>query len=255
MVSDEQINLPERQLAEELAVLVAEQMWDALGNNLVDGEIYNIGQSNFEEGCHALNLVGIYKVAQHYTRHKVIVPLDHVSEHMKGLNAVSRDALDALLSSFIENAISYRGELSGTRNVFSVPKKLQKAANLLAHCGYMEKLADGFLWTEKISSIMQHWYIWDESGACRLEQEEILLKEQAKHLATSLPLTVRRKVIRALKAGHPENALIEIGRHWDGNEWKQFPIMGRRPDIRKVGKPLDLRAIKFLFELLSGSKL
>lgn len=59
--------LPEHQLANELAYFVARKLWRDLGENLVDGEIYNIGQSNYEAGCTSLNLVGIYKQGKHYT--------------------------------------------------------------------------------------------------------------------------------------------------------------------------------------------
>ena len=112
------LNLPERQLANELAYLVADKIWRALGREAVDGEVWDNGQSNYEAGCWALRLVGVYQQGKQYTCHKVVVPLDGVRQHMASLEDVSKDALDELLSAFIENYISYEGTLSGGRRSF-----------------------------------------------------------------------------------------------------------------------------------------
>ena len=95
------LNLPECELANELAYLVADKMWQDLSNDITDGEVHNIGQSNYEAGCHALNLVGVYQQGKHYTFHKVAVPVDGVRQHMAGLEFVSKEALNELLSAFI----------------------------------------------------------------------------------------------------------------------------------------------------------
>jgi hypothetical protein len=69
------LNLPKRQLENELAYLVAEKMWRDLNHDITNGEVHNSGQSNYESGCHALILIGLYQQGKHYTLHKVIVPV------------------------------------------------------------------------------------------------------------------------------------------------------------------------------------
>jgi hypothetical protein len=157
------LNLPERELANELAYLVAAKMLRDLEPSK-HGGLYNMGQSNYEAGCYALNLVGVFQQAAHYTVHEVVVPLDGIRQHMEGLDHVSREALNELLSAFIENYVTYEGILSGWRGAYSAHKSLQKVLNLLVATGFAEKQADQYKWTTKIQPIMQHWYIWDENG-------------------------------------------------------------------------------------------
>ncbi|MEP0562774.1 MAG: hypothetical protein ABJC64_00130, partial [Paracoccaceae bacterium] len=135
-----------------------------LGEGVTDGEVYNLGQSNYEAGCMALNLVGVYQQGKHYTIHKALIPTTQVRQHMSNLNSVSRKAFDELLSAFIENYVSYEGTISGGRERFTVPQTLAKAANLLVTTGYAQKEEDGFVWTDKIGSVMKKWNIWDENG-------------------------------------------------------------------------------------------
>ena len=181
------LNLPERELANELAYLVADKMWRDLGDDMTDGEVWDIGQSNYEAGCCALNLVGVYQRGKRHTLHKVVVPLDGVRQHMASLEIVSREALNELLSAFIENYISYDGTLSGGRDGFPVHRTLAKAANLLVANGFAEKHQDEFKWTEKISPTMMRWHIWNENGECRLKLEQSLHNKTAANMAETPP--------------------------------------------------------------------
>jgi len=237
------INLPERELANELAYLVADKMWRDLGNNVADGKVYNIGQSNYEAGCLALNHVGVYLQGEHYTVHKIVVPLDGVRQHMASLASVSREALNELLSAFIENYVTYDGTLSGGRRSFLVQKNLTRAANLLVANGFLEKHQDEFKWTEKIGPVMKRWYIWDENGECPAEREQLLREETAAKMAETLPWIVRRRVNAAMKNGEYLTAMRILSSHWDGEQWLNFPTMSKKSQVQNR---LDLRTLKLL---------
>lgn len=237
------LNLPERQLATELAYLVADKMWRDLGGEATDGEVHNIGQSNYEAGCYALNLVGVYQQGKHYTVHKVVVPLDGVRQHMSSLVEVSKDALNELLSAFIENYVSYDGTLSGGRRPFLVNKNLSRVAGLLVANGFAEKQEDKFRWTEKIGPIMKRWYIWDENGECRAEREQELREENAAKMAETLPWFVRRKAVAALRKRDHLTAIRILSNHWDGEQWTSFLFLGRKSGGHNQ---VDLRTLQLL---------
>jgi hypothetical protein len=241
------LNLPERQLANELAYLVADKMWRDLGDEATDGEVYNIGQSNYEAGCYALNLVGVYQQGKHYTVHKVVVPLDGVRQHMASLVEVSKDALDELLSAIIENYVSYEGTLSGGRRSFLINKSLARAADLLVANGFAEKQEDKFRWTEKIGPIMKRWYIWDENGECRAEREQELREENAAKMAEILPWVVRRKAVAALNKRDHLTAMRILSNHWDGEQWTSFPFTRKKSGGHNA---IDLRTLKLLIQKL-----
>lgn len=218
-------------------------MWRDLGDSLIDGEVHNIAQSNYEAGCFALNLVGVYQQGKHYTLHKIVVPLDGVRQHMTSLESVSREALNELLSAFVENYVSYEGTLSGGRSSFLVPKSLARVADLLVANGFLEKHQDAFKWTEKIGPVMKRWYIWDEDGECRAEREQLLREETATKMAETLPWIVRRKVNAAMKNRDHLKAMRILSSHWDGERWLSFPYMNRNPQARNR---VDLRTLKLL---------
>ena len=241
------LNLPERQLANELAYLVADKIWRALGREAVDGEVWDNGQSNYEAGCWALRLVGVYQQGKQYTCHKVVVPLDGVRQHMASLEDVSKDALDELLSAFIENYISYEGTLSGGRRSFLVNKNLARAADLLVANGFAEKRKDKYKWTEKIGPIMKHWYIWDENGECRAEREQKLREEGAAKMAETLPWVGRRIVVAALKNHDQMTAAAILHNHWDGEQWIVFPTTKNNSSAHKR---VDIRTLKLLIQEL-----
>lgn len=225
-------------------------MWRDLGRDVTDGEVYNIGQSNYEAGCHALNLVGVYQQGKHYTLHKVVVPVGGVHQHMADLEFVSRDAFNELLSAFIENYVSYDGTLSGGRRGFSVHQNLAKVANLLITNGFAQKHQDGFMWTEEIGPIMKRWYIWDENDECRAEHEQVLREETAASMAETLPWVVRRKVDAALKTRNYVTAMNIISKHWDGEQWLNFPSVSKKNSKPAAGNRIDLRVIKLLLRKL-----
>ncbi len=247
MDENKHLNLPERELTNELAYLVADKMWRDLGDDITDGEVYNIGQSNYEAGCFALNLVGVYQQGKHYTVHKIVVPLDSVRQHMASLKSVSRKALNELLSAFIENYISYDGTLSGGRSSFLVHRSLARVADLLVTNGFLEKHQDEFKWTEKIGPVMKRWYIWDEDGECRAEREQLLREVTATKMAETLPWIVRRRVSAALKDREYLTAMRILSSHWDGEQWLSFPSMGKKP---QADNRVDLRTLKLLIRKL-----
>ena len=225
-------------------------MWDDLGHDLVDGEIYNIGQSNYEEGCYALNLVGIYKQASHYTRHYVVVMPDRVPEHMQSLEVVSRDAFDALLSAFIENYISYDGGLTGSRKPFPISKKLQKPMRLLVMCGYVEKKTDCYCWTEKIGPIMRRWHIWDESGVNLEEQDERRFREAAERLAASVPPLIRRRLIKAMVSRDLVTAFEIVRSHLDGDKWHDLPVLVKPDAAANDAELIKIQTLKKFLQIL-----
>mgnify|MGYP006950310460 FL=1 len=242
------LNPPERQLANELAYLVADKMWRDLGRNSTDGEVYNFGQSNYEAGCRALNLVGVYQQGNHYTVHKVVVPVDAVHQHMASLEIVSREALDELLSAFIENYVSYDCTLSGARRCFLVHQNLAKVASLLVTNGFAEKHQDGFKWIEKIGPIMKQWYIWDENGECRAERDQVLREETAARMAETLPWLVRRKVKAALRIRNYPAAVNILSKHWDGEQWLSFPFISKAKSGAR--NRIDIVVLKLLVQKL-----
>jgi len=247
LTDETHLNLPERQLANELAYLVADKMWRDLGDAAIDGEVWNIGQSNYEAGCYALNLVGVYQQGKQNTVHKVVVPLDGVRQHMASLAEVSKDALNELLSAFIGNYVSFEGSLSGGRHSFLVNKNLARVADLLVANGFAEKQKDKFKWTEKIGPIMKRWYIWDEDGECRVECEQELREENAAKMVETLPWVVRRKAVAALKQREHLTAMRILSNHWDGEKWTSFPFLGKKSGRHNQ---LDLRTMKLLIRKL-----
>lgn len=249
MNDDTRLNLPERQLANELANLVADKMWRDLSHDITDGEIYDIGQSNYEAGCWALNSVGVYQRGKHNNLHKVVVPVDGVHQHMADLEFVFRDAFNELLSAFIENYVSY-GTLSGGRRPFTVNQNLAKVTDLLVTNGFAQEHQDGVIWTEKIGPIMERWYIWDENGECRAELEQILCEETAANMAEALPWMVRRKVDAALKTRNYVTAMNIISKHWNGEKWLSFPSIGKMSSKPAATNRIDLRVIKLLLRKL-----
>ncbi|MVO17115.1 hypothetical protein [Parasedimentitalea huanghaiensis] len=245
-MAEHPLNLPERLLANELAELVAKKMDIELDR--VDGEIYNIGQSNYECGCLALNLVGVYRQAQHYTRHQIVVPVERVAQHMSGADVVSRKAFDTLLSAFIENYITYGGGLSGYRSVVTVPSSLLKALKLLVKCGYSEQVEGGFRWTEKIAPTMQRWYIWDKNGICKEEQVDRREIATAAQLEKTIPSSVRRKLVTAMRSGDPRAPYRVLQKHLDGTEWRQLSLFRKQP-VQKKSEEVNFRTINRFLRL------
>lgn len=238
---------PERELATELAYLVADKMWRDLGADTIAGEVHNLAQSNYEAGCLALNLVGVYKKGKHFTLFKVVVPVDGVHQHMDSLETVSREALNELLSAFVENYVSYDSALSCGRRSFPVHPNLNRAANLLAANGFAEKQQDEFKWTEKIGPTMKRWYIWDENGECRSERENVLRDETAANMVETLPWIVRRKVDAALKKHRDLTALKILSQHWNGEKWLMFPFFREKPG---ASSQIDIRLLKLIIQKL-----
>ncbi len=241
------LTLPERALANELACLVADKMWRDLGVDTIAGEVHNLAQSNYEAGCHALTLVGVYKKGKHFTLFKVVVPVDGVRQHMESLETVSREALNELLSAFVENYVSHDGSLSSGRRCFPVHPNLTRAANLLAANGFAEKQQDEFKWTEKIAPIMKRCYIWNENGECWAEREQVLRDETAANMAETMPWFVRRKVDAALKKQKHLSAIKILSKHWNGEKWLMFPIFGRK--YWKYNQ-VDIRLMKSIIQKL-----
>lgn len=255
MDTEVSINFPERQLANELAYLVADKMWRDLGDDVTDGEVYNIGQSNYEAGCYALNLVGVYKQGKHYTLHKVVVPVADVRRHMRTLEIVSRQAFNELLSAFVENYVSYDGTLSGGRRSFSVHENLSKVANLLVTNGYAEKRQDGFIWTDKIGSVMKRWCIWDKDGKCREERERDAREEAATNMADTLPGVVRRKINTALKTRNHATVMDIISKHWDGVQWLTFPSVTKTRNSSASANRIDFRLLKLFIQKIEDQRI
>ena len=241
------LNQPERELADELAYLVADKMWRDLGADTIAGEVHNLAQSNYEAGCRALNLVGVYQKGKHHTQYKVVIPAGGVHQHMASLKTVSREALNELLSAFVENYVSYDATLSSGRRCFPVHPNLTRAADLLAANGFAEKQQDEFKWTEKIGPTMKRCYIWDENGECRAEREQILRDKTAANMAETLPWFVRRKVDAALKKHRDLTALKILSKHWNGEKWLIFPFFREKPG---ASSQVDIRLLKLLIQKL-----
>lgn len=240
------LSLPERQLANELAYWVAAKMWHDLGEYITDGEVYDIGQSEYEGGCDVLKLVGVYQQGKHNNLYKVVVPLDSVQRHMASLAIISRETLNKLLYSFIKNYVSYDGALSGGRQSFTVHQNLSKVANLLVTNGFAEKHQDGFEWSEKIDPIINRLHMWDEDG--ELWAEEISREETSASMAETLPWLVRRKVDAALKTRNYDAAMNILSNHWDGEQWLRFRFISKaKPG---VDNRIDLRVLRLLVRKL-----
>lgn len=241
------LNLPERLLANKLAELLAQKMESALPR--VDSEIYNHGQSNYECACHALNLVGVFQQAEHYTRHKIIVPAGRVSQHMGNLGAVTREAFETLLSAFIENFIGYDC-LTAYRCDFTGPEELLSALTLLARCGYAEQTMDRFRWTDKVAPWMQRWHYWDNDNICKAEQIDRLETAIANELDASMPPRVRRMLVSALKSSDPRPAFAILERHLHGRQWREFPFSQKSALPENDSAPVTLAILSKLLRLL-----
>ncbi len=245
------LTLPERQLANEMAVLLAAFMWDRLGGELMDGQIYNIGQSNFEWGCDALNRVGVYKQGKHYTLHHPIVAVSDVRAHMEALEEVDRAAFESLLTALLDNFIDYGSGLSASRQPFDIPVDLHRLAKLLDQCGYATWDGKELQWTDKPAPQMQLRYLWEEDGTCSADLEAQAIEAEAQALIDRMPDVLRRKLRKAHAVGGDFRAIEVMQRHWTGTGWSHI---GRR---EPTGIPLSsqpqhgVRTYKAAFRLLS----
>ena len=246
---EQPINLPERKLAEEIAGLIAEGLWDDLGPPDADGTIYNIGMSNYEVACQALNLVNVYQQAEHYTEHRMAVPVKAVRAHVAALEVVTQRALDELLSAFIANFIGHWGSLSGTRQKFSPPASLDKVLILMAKCGYATKVDEAYQWSDKIGPLMQRWYIWTKDDISSDDIAQTEFDAQSKAMAATMPETVKRKIRANLAAGSSLRAISVIKKHWDGERWLTFP---KRTAEGKSTSDLDMGTAKALLKIIEG---
>ncbi|MEL6521958.1 MAG: hypothetical protein AAFQ66_13400 [Pseudomonadota bacterium] len=248
MPDEAQVGLPERRLATELAQLVAQKLWRDLGSEIHNGRIHNLGQSNYEEGCYALNLVGIYRQDGHYTLHEVIVAAEDVAAHMAALSAISQVAFDTLLSAFLVNYIEYEATLSDSREIFTVPAELQKVMELFTRCGYCDQQDGGYSWTLKIGPIMRKWYLWDERNQSYREAEHRARKERVVRLAQALPDLLHQRLKQLAQAGNEISAAMEMADHWDGTGWT-FAKQESRWSTRKG--ELDTATVKALCQYLA----
>lgn len=157
------LDAQERQLAEELAYLVACRMQSHL--EILDGKVYNFGTSNYEAACTALNLVSVYETFGHYTVYSVVVPTEKVRQHMKTLPSISRQALEELIYAFLINYCDFnQPRLEPTLGGFFVPEALLRAVKLLANCGYAHQSCDQYVWDKKIYPYLHRCYFFDEDG-------------------------------------------------------------------------------------------
>lgn len=192
------LTLPERQLANEMAVLLTGYMWECLGKELYEGHVHNGGQSNFESGCRALNLVGIYQQGKQYTVHLPLVSVAEARGHMEALAEVDRDAFEYLLRAAVSNFVGFSGALSSTRLPFEVPPDMQVLAGLLAQNGYATWDGVHLQWTNKPAPQMWDAYLWDEDCSSFSDRLNAAVKANAQQLAKSLPEKVRHEVIELL---------------------------------------------------------
>jgi hypothetical protein len=156
------IHATERALAEDIAHRLAEKLWLDLADTPDQKQVHNMGQSNYEIACKALNLVGVYRQLDHYTNHSVLVPAAQVPAHMKALKNVSQDAFDALVSAFVANFLSHEMIFPTERTPFDTHPTLAGTAHLLAGCGYLAEENGRFQWTDKIAPLMHHWLVWSD---------------------------------------------------------------------------------------------
>lgn len=241
------LNLPERLLANKLAELLAQKMESDLPR--VDGEIYNLGQSNYECACRALNLVGVFQQAEHYTRHKIVVPAGRVPQHMGNLDAVTREAFETLLSAFIENFIGF-DSLTAYRCDFVAPERFTAVLTLLVSCGYAEQIVERFRWTEKIAPWMQRWHYWNHENICQAEQADQQETAIANELEASMPPRIRRKLVSALRSMDPRPAFEILERHLHGRQWREFPFFYKSASPEDDGATVNPAVKMKLFKLL-----
>ena len=239
MIAEHVPTLPERQLAAEIAGLLAEGLGRDLGPPDDKGEIYNIGMSNYEAACRALNLVDVYRQGEHYTVHQVLVPAAGVRSHVAALNSLAE-----LLSAFVANFIGHWGEISGTRGTFAAPTGTTKVMSLLAKCDYATLMNDTYQWTDKMSIFMQQWYIWSEADISHVDRNE----KKSDIMAATMPEIVKKKVMAELASGSVLRAISVINKHWDGERWFELPHQTQGEGNSNSGR--DLATAKALLQKL-----
>jgi len=249
-----ELTLPEIEFAKEASVLIAEKMWRALAPLSDGSEIYDIGQSNFEEGCSALRDVGVYGKGSFNNGHEVLVPVDRVREHVESLESISKATFDELLSAFIVNFIDY-GDLSGTRGAFAPPDDLLTAMKLLEHCGYAASAFDGYRWLEKISPVMRNWYIWDDDDECDAEKRQLALRSQAEELAASMPWVVRQRILSKMRTDSVIDGVAEMYKYWSGTEWHYFPRADWAFSNRSRDGHVDLQVMRAVGQIIIGKRI
>ncbi|MBF9036870.1 hypothetical protein HKCCE2091_21775 [Rhodobacterales bacterium HKCCE2091] len=246
-MTDAPLTLPERQLAAVLAVHVADKNARCL--DLHEGVYHDMGQSNFEEGCAALNLCGVYERQQHHALHRELVPVDCVAGHMAALDHVSRVAFDALLSAFIENAITYDAVLSDTRGTFRAGATVSSAMSLLARCGYAERDGDGYRWTDRIAPVMRRWHLWDETDACIADGERTAAEAKARALLDTMPPALRRRMQDTLARNGQLRLIQALRAHRHEDRWLDLPKPGadRTPGhAQDIDMDIGLRIARLL---------
>lgn len=242
--------LPERELAAEIAEYLAEKLWNDLGPVNAKGELWNIGQSNYEEACRALNLVDVYQQADHYTLHRVLVSWEQVRAHVAALDKITSKAFELLLSAFVENSINYDGFLSGTKRAFNGSAGLRKLMGLLVRCGYATTAGDNYQWTDKIRPFMQHWHIWTETGDSRSDLARSSSEEKSADMAATIPEAIKRKIREELASGSPLRAISVVKKHWVDEQWHLFPA---RTDRSEGSSTLDMGTARALLQKITNS--
>ncbi|WP_300037638.1 hypothetical protein [uncultured Roseobacter sp.] len=248
MIADHALTLPERQLAAEIAGLLAEGLWRDLGPPDDRCEIYNIGMSNYEAACHALNLVDVYRQGEHYTVHQALVPSEAVRTHVAALDTVSKEDLACMLSAFVANLIGHWGAISGTRETFAAPSGTTKVMKLLAKCDYASQTGDTYQWTDKMSVFMRQWCIWSDADFSLMDAAHARHSAQSNVMAATMPEIVKKSVRAELAAGSVLRAISVIKKHWDGERWLELPNHSQGEG--KSPSRLDLRTAKALLQKL-----
>lgn len=158
------VSYSERKLANELACLISQKLWKELEHCMVEGDIYNLGMSNYEDGCYALQAAGIYKQIQGNVRFQILVPVEDVAMHMELTKELDRNTFDLLLEAFVSNFVLHKDLFASHRNTFSVAREHENAAELFVLNGYAEFYNSGIHWTDKIAETMIECSVWNEDG-------------------------------------------------------------------------------------------
>ncbi|WP_298430488.1 hypothetical protein [uncultured Jannaschia sp.] len=165
------VSQQDRTLAVELAVSLSSWLkshldvvtWRELDESTP--AVYNMGLSSHEAGCQALNAVGVFEQADHYTTHYVRVSPVDVRQHMEQLQSLSSDKLALLLDAFIGGPVAHSALLPTHREAFQVPNSLEGLARRLTDSGYLDADGNGKRWTDKITSFMHKWSVWTDGRA------------------------------------------------------------------------------------------
>lgn len=247
-------SLPERHLVAELAVGLARRLFSILdGQEIIypePGYVWHIATSDFEDGCDVLwhldAAVAAYAPGQgrmnltvRDTRTEKGWPpyfkfFTATEIREKILNDTPPDAppLDEILSAYLGVMCNYGRSgtaLSSEREPFVPPRQYGREIDALERLGYLERLGDEVLWTDRIAPAMHRRLIWNASSQSIAKEMAGLLASECNSILAQTPDFTRRLLEQEAKRLSELDFVLLLRDRFEGLYLSKNPDGSLRP--------------------------